>query len=188
MQKNAPQRMTRRAILVCGTTAVASTAMASHASSQTDLTVAQRSPAGERPKPSRTILAQGLPAATPGWELSLRRVTFAPGVAIPGEIHPGMQIVYIVSGTLNLKVLGGEARVQRAQPDGSQGTVETFKASPTEIALKAGDTVLESETLVLAPRNAGREPLVILAASLLPVGQPQSIDITQNIIVNPPSF
>jgi hypothetical protein len=87
-------------------------------------------------------------------------VTFAPGVAIPGEIHPGMQIVYIVSGTLNLKVLGGEARVQRAQPDGSQGTVETFKASPTEIVLKAGDTVLESETLVLAPRNAGREPLL----------------------------
>ena len=41
MQKNAPQRMTRRAILVGGTTAVASTAMATHASSQTDLTVAK---------------------------------------------------------------------------------------------------------------------------------------------------
>lgn len=81
-----------------------------------------------------------------------------------------MQIVYILSGTLNLKVLGGEARVQRARQNGSQGPVETFKASPTEIVLRAGDTVLEPETLVLAPHNAGREPLVILAASLLPVG------------------
>lgn len=179
------RQMTRRALVVGGTTAIVSAAIAASASEQSDPTVAQQPQAGERPKPSRTILAQGLPATTPGWELSLRRVTFAPGVAIPGEIHPGMQIIYIMSGTLNLKVLGGEARVQRAQQDGSQGTVETFKASPTEIVLKAGDTVLEPETLVLAPRNAGREPLVILAASLLPVGQPQSIDITQSIVVDP---
>lgn len=92
--------------------------------------------------------------------------------------------MYIVSGQLNLKVLGGEVRVRRAQPDGTQGAVETFKAGPNEIVLRAGDTVLEPEALVPAPRNAGTEPLVILASSLLPVGQPQSIDITQNIVVD----
>lgn len=134
---------------------------------------------------SRVVLNQGLPSATPGWELSVRRVTFQPGARIPGEIHPGMQVLYIVSGTLNLKVLGGEAKVTRAKADGTQSAVETFKPGPNEIVLKAGDTVLEPETLVLAPRNAGNEPLVILASSLLPVGQPQSIPITQSLTVEP---
>ncbi len=130
-----------------------------------------------------STLNQGLPSAATGWELSVRRVTFQPGARIPGEIHPGMQVVYVASGTLTLKVLGGEARVTRLKTDGTQGAAETFKASPTEITLKSGDTILESETLVLAPRNAGNTPLVILASSLLPVGQPQSVPITQNIIV-----
>lgn len=134
---------------------------------------------------SRVALNQGLPSAAPGWELSVRRVTFEPGARIPGEIHPGMQVVYIVSGTLNLKVLGGEAKVTRAKADGTQSAVETFKPGPTEIILKAGDTVLEPETLVLAPRNASNVPLVILASSLLPVGQPQSIPITQSVTVEP---
>ncbi len=128
---------------------------------------------------SRVVLNQGLPSATPGWELSVRRVTFKSGARIPGEIHPGMQVVYIVSGTLNLKVLGGEAKVTRAKADSTQGAVESFKPSPNEIVLKAGDTVLEPETLVLAPRNASNEPLVILASSLLSVGQPPDQEPTQ---------
>ena len=182
MQKENALMMTRRAMLVGGATGIVSVATASHAASHT---VAQQPQAGDRAKPSRAILSQGLPTGAPGWELSLRRVTFAPGVTIPGEIHPGMQIVYIVSGTLNLKVLGGEAKVTRALADGTQGAVETFKPGSNEIVLKAGDTVLEPETLVLAPRNAGKEPLVILASSLLPVGQPQSIPITQSLTVEP---
>ncbi len=134
---------------------------------------------------SRVVLGQGLPAAAPGEELSLRRVTFQPGARIPGEIHSGMQVVYVVSGTLGLVVKGGEGQVRRAAADGSQGPVKTVNASPTEVLLKAGDTILEPETLVLAPRNAGPEPLVILAASLLAVGKPQSVPITQNITINP---
>lgn len=130
---------------------------------------------------SRVVLGSGIPDAAPGHELSIRRVTFAPGAHIPGEIHPGMQIVYVVSGTLGLTVKGGQAEVRRALPGGAQGPVEVIAAGPSEVLVRAGDTVLEPETLVLSPRNAGNAPLIILAAALAPPGQPQSVPITQSI-------
>lgn len=145
---------------------------------------ARSAEAGPPARPSRVVLASGSPAAAPGWELSVRRVTFAPGVAIPGEIHPGMQVVYVVSGELTLRVLGGQAQARRALPDGSQGPVETFLPSERDLVFRAGDTVLEPETLVLAPRNAGSEPLVILASSLLPAGAPHAVYIEQDVSVD----
>lgn len=175
----ASPNISRRGVLLTGATALATAAMPSTVVAQN-----AQSQTGKQAKPSRVILGSGLPTAMPGWELSLRRVMFPPGAMVPGEIHSGMQVIYIVSGTLNLKVLGGEAQVRRVKADGSQGEVETFKPSATEVVLTAGDTVLEPETLVLAPRNAGSEPLVILTASLFPVGQPQSIEITQSITVS----
>jgi hypothetical protein len=132
---------------------------------------------------SRVILGAGLPAAAPGQELSLRRVTFAPKASIPGEVHSGMQVVYVVSGHLDLQVLGGAAFIRRSQADGVMGPQEEVHAGPTPVHLGPGDTVVETETLVLHPFNPTSEPVVILAASLLQVGKPQSVSITQSITV-----
>lgn len=132
---------------------------------------------------SRIVLGAALPAAAPGQELSLRRVTFAPRASIPGEVHPGMQVIYVVSGHLQLQVLGGVALVRRVQPDGSMGAQEEIHAAPTPVVLGPGDTAVETETLVLHPSNPAPEPLVILAASLLQAGKPQSVPVTQSVTV-----
>ena len=79
---------------------------------------------------ARVVLGAALPAAAPGQELSLRRVTFAPRASIPDEVHPGMQVVYVVSGHLGLQVLGGVALVRRVQPDGSMGPQQEIHTGP----------------------------------------------------------
>ncbi|TLU70480.1 hypothetical protein [Lichenicoccus roseus] len=132
---------------------------------------------------ARVVLGAALPAAAPGQELSLRRVTFAPKASIPGEVHPGMQVVSVVSGHLGLQVLGGVALVRRVQPDGSMGPQQEVHAGPTALLLNPGDTVVEMETLVLHPFNPDSQPLVVLAASLLQIGKPQSIAIQQPVVI-----
>jgi len=139
------------------------------------------------PGVTRDVLGSGLPAAAPGQELGLRRVTFAPGASIPGEVHSGAQVILVVSGTLGLQVMGGEVVVRRANPDGTVGEPQTIKAGPDQLQLKPGDTALEGETLVLHPYNPGQEPVVILVASLLQAGKPQSVPITQSIVVPAPA-
>jgi hypothetical protein len=130
---------------------------------------------------SRVMLGAGSPAAAPGQELSLRRVTFAPNARVPAEIHPGMQVIYVVSGHLTLRILGGTAIVRRVQPDGSMSAPQEVQAGPTPVVLGPGDTAVETETLVLNPSNASAEPLVIMTASLLQAGKPQSVPVTQPI-------
>jgi len=63
----------------------------------------------------------------------------------------------------------------------------TVKAGPDQLQLRPGDTTLEGETLVLHPYNAGTKPVVILVASLLQAGKPQSVSITQSVVVPPMS-
>ncbi|MEC3947889.1 cupin domain-containing protein [Sphingobium sp. HWE2-09] len=130
---------------------------------------------------TRTVLGSGQPVAASGLELSLRRVVFAPGAKIPGEVHSGMQVIYVLSGHLSLQVLGGSAVVRKALPDGSMAPAIEVKAGPDPVTLGPGDTALENETLVLAPSNPSREPLIILAGSLMPIGKPQSIQITEPV-------
>jgi hypothetical protein len=130
---------------------------------------------------SRTVLGSGQPVAAPGLELSLRRVVFAPGATIPGEVHSGMQVIYVLSGHLSLQVLGGSAVVRKALPDGSMGAATEVKAGPNPVILGPGDSALENETLVLHPSNPSKEPLVILAGSLMPIGKPQSVLITEPV-------
>lgn len=149
--------------------------------------VAARAQDAGNPGVTRDVLGSGLPAAAPGQELGLRRVTFAPGASIPGEVHSGAQVILVVSGTLGLQVMGGEVVIRRAGPDGIMGEPQTIKAGPDQLQLKPGDTALEGETLVLHPYNPGREPVVILVASLLQTGKPQSVPVTQTIAVPAPA-
>ncbi len=130
---------------------------------------------------SRVILGSGLPVAASGQELSFRRVTFAPKASIPGEVHSGMQVIYVLSGRLDFQVLGGAAIVRRALPDGTMGPPTEVHAGPAPVVLGPGDTAVEAETLVLHPSNPFDEPVVILTASLLPFGKTQSVQITEPV-------
>ncbi|MGH9901079.1 MAG: hypothetical protein ACRD68_04475, partial [Pyrinomonadaceae bacterium] len=71
-----------------------------------------------------------------------------------------------------------KALVRRARPDGSQGEPETITPVAQEYVLRAGDTLLEPEAFVHAPRNAGSKPLVLLIAGLMPAGHAPTVFIT----------
>ena len=45
------------------------------------------------------LLGSGQPSVAPGHELSLRRITIAPGGGIPAHTHPGALVIYLESGT-----------------------------------------------------------------------------------------
>ncbi len=125
----------------------------------------------ETPKPTaeikRTMLMQAVPQAFSGWEILFRRITLPSGAGNNGEVHPGMQIVYVESGKMNLKILGGQMKLKRAAA--KDGEYEILIA-PNEYEIQVGDTLHEQEACVHAPRNNSTEPLVILVASLIPKG------------------
>src|ERR687897_2994558 len=61
-----------------------------------------------------TLLGSGQPRLVPGHELSLRRVTIAPGGGIPAHTHPGAIVIYLESGSWGYIPLGGVAQLTRA--------------------------------------------------------------------------
>lgn len=126
----------------------------------------QATPVGTPPV-VRTVLNGGEPVAAPGNVLELARYTIQPGTTLPAHTHPGMQAATVEQGVLGYTVVAGTVEIRR------DGRVETVGPGP-EIMLHAGDGVVESVGLVHFGRNAGDEPLVILAASLFTAGEPPS--------------
>ena len=67
-----------------------------------------RHDAGRRPgRGHLTLLGSGQPSLVPGHELSLRRVTIAPGGGIPAHTHPGALVIFLESGSWGYIPLGG---------------------------------------------------------------------------------
>lgn len=121
-----------------------------------------QTPAG--PPVVREILGQteGPPGA-PGRRLTLVRYTIAPGAELAPHVHPGIQMASILSGTLSYRVVSGIATVQRqVAASGIPASVEEL-AGPADTTLRAGDTVLEEESMVHFGANRMSEPVVILA-------------------------
>ncbi len=118
------------------------------------------------------LLGHGPPAAAPGFDLSLYRVTFGPGAAVPPHAHPGASVVYVDSGTLAFTSLEGEAWLIRA------GTVATPEAQGellthgTEVMVEAGDALFFPGEHGDSATNAGDGPLVLLLANLHAEGEP----------------
>jgi hypothetical protein len=116
------------------------------------------------------LLGSGQPAVAPGHELSLRRITIAPGGGIPAHTHPGALVIYVESGTWGYTALGPGTQLTRAAVNGTPGPTEEM-AVGEEIILNAGDWIyVENPSDDI--RNAGDEPVVLWVAGLTRVGEP----------------
>jgi hypothetical protein len=125
------------------------------------------------------LMGTGQPASAPGLELTLRRLTIAPGGGMAAHRHPGTLIFFIESGTSGYTVLGGTAQVTRPAVDGTPTPAEDVPVG-TEATLNPGDWVFADGDPNGSPDgdpsdiaiNRGTDDLVILIAGLTRVGEP----------------
>ena len=117
----------------------------------------------------RDVLAEGTPDADPEDALQLVRYTIPPHIQLPAHTHPGMQVSTVESGTLLYTVVEGEAYVTRAD-----GTEETITPESGEVAIEAGDAIVEPAGMIHYGRNGADEPIVLLTASLFEADEPPS--------------
>ena len=120
------------------------------------------------------LLGAGQPAAVPGLELTLRRLTLAPGGRLPAHSHPGTVLFFVEAGTSVYTVLGGTAQVTRAAAAGTPAPAEAIPVG-TEVILNPGDWVFADGDPSDDSRNDGTDNYVALIAGLTRVGEPFTI-------------
>lgn len=106
---------------------------------------------GQLPRPpgsTRTDL-QRHDLGIPGREVLQARVDFAPGASFPSHRHPGEEIIYVLSGTLEYGVEG--------RPP---------------VRLQAGDVLFVPAGVAHSARNTGTTPGSELATYVLEKGRP----------------
>jgi quercetin dioxygenase-like cupin family protein len=113
-----------------------------------------------------------VPSAATNHTLSAIRLTFEPGAEIPAHHHPGAVVLRVEEGAFGTTFVAGEGQIARASSDGTPTTEAV--AAGNDVILQAGD-VLTYEGAVHTMRNAGDEPLVLLASVLLATDQPAFI-------------
>ncbi len=123
------------------------------------------------------LLGSGETTVAPGHELSLRRVTIAPGGGIPAHTHPGALVIYLESGTWGYTALDAGTQLTRAAVAGTPGPTEEM-AVGEEIILTPGDWIYVEDPADDI-RNAGEEPVVLLIAGLTRVGEPFTTLMTE---------
>ena len=116
------------------------------------------------------LLGSGETTIAPGHELSLRRVTIAPGGSIPAHSHPGALVIYVESGTWGHTALAEGGQLTRAAVNGTPGPTEEMPVGE-ELILTAGDWIYVEDPADDI-RNAGDEPVVLWVAGLTRVGEP----------------
>jgi mannose-6-phosphate isomerase-like protein (cupin superfamily) len=116
------------------------------------------------------LLGTGQPATAPGLELTLRRITIAPGGSIPPHSHPGALVFFVESGVSTYTLLGGSLHLTRAVADGTPAPAEAVPIG-TEVLLQPGDSVFVENPQDDA-FNDGEEDLVLLMAGLTRQGEP----------------
>ena len=128
------------------------------------------------PAAQRIPLATGAPSFAPGRQLSLMRVEIPPGTAFAPHRHPGMQLAYVVSGTLSYHVYRGTVKVYRGPADGTQTLVRTISAGHSG-SIGAGEWIVETPSLWHSGGNDGTKPVTILTAALLSSKLPVAIPV-----------
>ena len=120
------------------------------------------------------LIGAGQPAAAPGLELTLRRLTLAPGGRLPAHTHPGTVLFVAEAGTSVYRVLGGTAQLTRAAAAGTPAPAEAIPVG-TEVILNPGDWVFADGDPSDDSRNDGTDDYVALIAGLTRVGEPFTI-------------
>jgi hypothetical protein len=131
-------------------------------------------PAG--PTATRINLAAGLPARAPGYQLSLTKAIVPAGASFPPHRHPGWQVAYIESGTLQFTVYRGQVRIFSGEPGKSQKVVRVLRAGQVGY-IKTGQWLVETPSLWHKGANVGRKRVLILLATLLRKGEPPAIPV-----------
>ncbi len=119
---------------------------------------------------SMQAMGGGQPASAPGLELTLRRITIAPGGGVPAHSHPGALVIFVEAGTWGYIALGGPAQLTRAPVAGTPTPAEAMPVG-TEVILNPGDWLFVEDPQD-AVRNAGSDDVVLLIAGLTRVGEP----------------
>jgi quercetin dioxygenase-like cupin family protein len=103
-----------------------------------------------QPRPAGTTRAdlQRHDLSIPGREVLQVLVSFAPGSSFPRHKHPGEEIIYVTTGTLEYEVAG------------------------KWVTVKAGEVLFVPDGVVHAARNTGTEPAAELATYVLEKGKP----------------
>ena len=105
-------------------------------------------PAQPRPAGSTRTDLQRHDLNIVGHEVLQARVDFAPGAFFPRHKHPGEEIIYVISGTIEYEVDG------------------------KPVVVKAGDVLFVGDGVIHAARNIGSEPAAELATYVLRKGEP----------------
>ncbi len=133
--------------------------------------------AASAPQAQRIDLAAGYPSFARGYRLSLTKAILPPGAAFPPHRHPGMQVAYVESGTLQYTVFQGKVRIFKGQPGSTQKLVRVLRAGQTG-SIKTGQWLIETPTVHHQGANVGHRRVVILLAALLRSDEPPAIPVT----------
>ena len=167
---DSPSSPTRRAVMA-GVSALAAALAFGHRISSAAAQEATATPDPEGV--NGEILGAGMPTAVPDMELVLRRTIIAPGGGLPPHSHPGPLLFVVDSGTWGFTPLAGSnIQLTRAAGDGKPEE----PPMGVELILTAGDALFVEDPQD-EMRNAGEEDVVLLIATLTPIGQDFQTDL-----------
>lgn len=161
--------LSRRAAVRLGGGGLAALLLAAQARRATALQDATPATTGATGITSQAM-GSGQPASAPGLELSLRRITIAPGGRVPAHSHPGALVIFVEAGTWGYTALGGTVQLTRAAGAGTPAPTEAMPIG-TEVILTPGDWLFVEDPQDDV-RNAGDDDVVLLIAGLTEVGEP----------------
>ena len=119
-------------------------------------------------------LGVGMPDDANGQVLVLIRLNVAPGGGFAPHTHPGMMVVSVVSGTIDVTQIGDmEMTVTRAASNGTPAVNEPLTNGMTA-TLGPGDSFVEPAGMIHTAFDNGSEPAVLLAAGLIDPNQPST--------------
>ena len=117
-------------------------------------------------------LGVGMPDNANGQVLVLIQLNIAPGGGFAPHTHPGMMVVSVVSGTLDVTQIGDmEMTVTRAASNGTPAVNEPLTNGMTA-TLGPGDSFVEPAGMVHTAFDNGTDPAVLVATGLVDPNQP----------------
>lgn len=105
-------------------------------------------PAQPRPAGTTRTDLQRYDLSIPGHEVLQARVDFAPGSSFPRHKHPGEEVIYVITGTVDYEIAG------------------------KWVTVNAGDVLFVPDGVVHAARNTRKAPAAELATYVLRKGEP----------------